>query len=57
MKGSRTEMLAVHKTRMSNGSVEKLGSIIKKLKRIAVSFKSFENQRCRILLACGTVNW
>lgn len=53
----RTEILAFHTTRMSNGPVEGLNSIIKKLKRVAAGFRSFENYRCRILLACGNINW
>ena len=53
----RTEILAFHTTHMSNGPVEGLNSIIKKLKRIAAGFRSFPNYRCRILLACGNINW
>lgn len=49
--------LAFHTTRVSNGPVEGLNSIIKKLKRIGAGFRRFENYRCRILLACGNINW
>jgi transposase len=53
----RTEIMAFHTTRLSNGPVEGLNSIIKKIKRVAAGFRSFANYRCRILLACGNVNW
>jgi transposase len=53
----RTEIMAFHTTRMSNGPVEGLNSIIKNIRRAAAGFRSFENYRCRILLACGNVNW
>lgn len=54
LKRSPTEILAFHTTRLSNGSVEGLNSIIKKLKRIAAGFTSFENYRCRIFLPAET---
>ena len=53
----RTEIMAFHTTGLSNGPVEGLNSIIKKIKRVAAGFRSFANYRCRILLACGNVNW
>lgn len=41
----RTEILAPHTTRMSNGPVKGLNPIIKKPKHIAAGFKSFQNYR------------
>lgn len=51
----RNEALDLHKTSLSNGLVEWLNSIIKKLNRIASGFASYQNYRCRILRACGNV--
>ncbi len=53
----RTEILALNTTRMSNGPVEGLNSIIMKLKRVAAEVRSFANCRWRILLASGNINW
>lgn len=52
-----TELLAVHTSSLSNGPVEGLNSSIKKLKRVAAGSKSFDKYGCRILLACGNINW
>ena len=53
----RHPILAWHTTGHSNGPVEGLNSLIKKLKRVAAGFRSFANYRLRILLACGGCNW
>jgi transposase len=53
----RHPILAWHTTGHSNGPVEGLNSLIKKLKRVAAGFRSFANYRLRILLACGACNW
>lgn len=53
----RTEIMAFHTTRLSNGPVEGLNTIIKKIKRVAAGFRSFANYRCRILMACENTNW
>ena len=52
-----TPILAWHTTGHSNGPVESLNSLIKKLKGVAAGFRSFTNYRLRILLACGGCNW
>jgi transposase len=53
----RHPILARHTTGHTNGSVEGLNSLIKKLTRAAAGFRSFTNYRLRILLACGGCNW
>jgi len=53
----RHPILAWHTSGHTNGPVEGLNSLIKKLKRVAAGFRSFANYRLRILLACGGCNW
>jgi hypothetical protein len=53
----REAILAWHTTGYTNGPVEGLNSLIKKLKRVAAGFRSFTNYRLRILLAVGGCNW
>jgi transposase len=53
----RAAILAWHTTGYTNGPVEGLNSLIKKLKRVAAGFRSFRNCRLRILLAVGGCNW
>jgi len=53
----REAILAWHTTGYTNGPVEGLNSLIKKLKRVATGFRSFNNYRLRILLAVGGCNW
>jgi transposase len=53
----RDAILAWHTTGYTNGPVEGLNSLIKKLKRVAAGFRSFANYRLRILLAVGGCNW
>lgn len=53
----REAILAWHTTGHTNGPVEGLNTLIKKVKRVAAGFRSFTNYRLRILLACGGCNW
>lgn len=53
----REAILAWHTTGHTNGPVEGLNSLIKKIKRVAAGFRSFTNYRLRILLAFGGCNW
>jgi Transposase len=50
-------ILAWHTTGYTNGPVEGLNSLIKKIKRVAAGFRSFTNYRLRILLAVGGCTW
>jgi len=53
----REAILAWHTTGASNGPVEGLNSMIKKVKRVAAGFRNLANYRTRILLAVGGCNW
>jgi hypothetical protein len=53
----REAILTWHTTGYTNGPVEGLNSVIKKVKRVAAGFRSFQNYRTRILLAVGGCNW
>lgn len=53
----REQILAWHQLGISNGPVEGLNSLIKKVKRVAAGFRNFDNYRTRILLATGGCNW
>jgi hypothetical protein len=53
----RTEILAHHTTRASNGPTEGLNLCIKKVKRCAHGMRRFPHHRLRVLLHAGGVNW
>lgn len=53
----REAILAWHTTGYTNGPVEGLNSLIKKIKRVAAGFRSFTSYWLRILLAVGGCNW
>ena len=53
----RAPIIAWHTHGHSNGPVEGLNSLIKKVKRVAAGFRNFNHYRTRILLACGGCNW
>jgi transposase len=53
----RHPIFAWHTTGHTNGPVEGLNSLIRKLKRVAAGFRYFTNYRRRILLACGGCDW
>jgi Transposase len=54
---SRMPPSAWHTSGYTNGPVEGLNSLIKKIERVAAGFRSFANYRLRILLAIGGCNW
>lgn len=53
----REPILAWHRHGHTNGPVEGLNSLIKKVKRVAAGFTNFDNYRTRILLAVGGCDW
>lgn len=53
----RHAILAWHTIGITNGPVEGLNTLIKKVKRVAAGFRNFASYRTRILLACGACNW
>lgn len=46
-----------HLARVSNGPVEALNNLIKRIKRIGFGFRNFSNYRIRALLYAGKPNW
>jgi transposase len=50
------EVLAYHRTGLSNGPTEAVNLLIEKVRRIGHGFRNFENYRLRLLLRCG-VTW
>lgn len=57
LKQWKEPILAWHTHGYSNGPVEGLNSLIKKVKRVASGFTNFSHYRTRILLAVGACNW
>ena len=57
LKQWRTAILAWHTHGHSNGPVEGLNNLIKKVKRVATGFRNFDHYRTRILLTTGGCNW
>ena len=53
----RTEILAYHDTRASNGPTEGLNLCVKKVKRCGHGFRRFEHYRLRVLLHTGGITW
>src|SRR5690606_14515592 len=53
----RTEILAHHDTRASNGLTEGLNLCVKRVKRAGHGFRCFEHYRLRVLLHAGGVTW
>ena len=46
-----------HLARVSNGPTEALNHLIKRIKRISIGFRNFENYRIRALFYAGKPNW
>lgn len=57
LKRWRSQILAWHTARVTNGPTESMNSLIKKIKRIAHGFRNFAHYRIRALLYAGRVNW
>lgn len=53
----RDPILAWHRHGHTNGPVEGLNSLIKKVKRVVAGFTNFDDYRTRILLAVGGSDW
>lgn len=53
----RTEILAYHDTRASNGPTEGLNLCVKKVKRCGHGFRRFDHYRLRVLLHTGGITW
>ena len=53
----REQIIAWHRSHVSNGPTEAANNLIKRAKRSAFGFKSFRNFRVRALLYAGKPNW
>ena len=53
----RSEIIAWHTHRRTNGPTEGVNNLIKRVKRAAFGFRSFDNYRVRSLLYAGNPNW
>jgi transposase len=53
----KDQIAAWHKSQVSNGPTEAANNLIKRVKRAAFGFTSFENYRIRSLLYAGKPNW
>jgi transposase len=51
------EIVAWHRTHVSNGPTEAMNNLAKRVKRVAFGFRSFRNYRVRTLLYAGRPNW
>ena len=51
------EIIAWHELHVTNGSMESMNNLIKRVKRVAFGFRSFRNYRIRALLSAGKPNW
>jgi transposase len=43
--------------KMTNGPIEALNNLIKRIKRVGFGFRNFENYRIHALLYAGKPNW
>ena len=53
----KDEIIAWHKSHVTNASAEGMNNLIKRVKRVAFGFTSFKNYRIRSLLYAGKPNW
>jgi transposase len=53
----RDQIIAWHRTHVSNGPTEALNNLAKRVKRVAFGFRSFRHYRVRVLLYAGKPDW
>jgi transposase len=53
----KTQIVAWHDARVSNGPTEAINNLIKRVKRVAFGFRRFDHYRTRALLYAGKPNW
>jgi transposase len=53
----KEQIVAWHRSHVSNGPTEAVNNLIKRVKRAAFGFSSFRNYRVRALLYAGKPNW
>ncbi len=53
----RDQIIAWHRSHVSNGPTEALNNLIKRVKRVAFGMQNFAHYRIRSPLYAGTPNW
>jgi transposase len=53
----RDQIVAWHRSHVSNGPTEAVNNLIKRVKRVAFGFRRFQHYRIRSLLYTGKPNW
>jgi len=53
----RSQILAWHKAKVTNGPTEAINNLIKRVKRIGFGLRRFSHYRIRVLLYAGHPNW
>ena len=53
----RSQILAWHQAKVSNGPTEATNNLIKRIKRVGFGFRKFASYRIRVLLYAGKPNW
>jgi transposase len=53
----RDQIIAWHRTHVSNCPTEALNNLAKRIKRVAFGFRSFRHYRVRVLLYAGKPDW
>jgi transposase len=57
LKRWRSQILAWHTGKVTNGPAESMNNLIKKVKRVGHGFRNFANYRIRVLLYAGRPDW
>ena len=53
----RSQIVACHRSHVSNGPTEAVNNLVKRVKRVAFGFKLFKHYRIRAPLYAGKPNW
>jgi transposase len=53
----RNQIVAWHRSQVSNGPTEAINNLVKRVKRVAFGMRRFRNYRLRALLYAGRPNW
>ena len=53
----RDQIVAWHRSHVSNGPTEAVNNLVKRVKRVAFGFRRFDHYRIRSLLYAGRPNW
>ena len=53
----RTQIVAWHRSHVSNGPTEAINNLVKRVKRVAFGLTNWTNYRTRALLYAGRPNW